>query len=306
MPHKAMSLSHLANLLIAVTVLWLVPAMAIAQESTSVATKDQNSPLPSQVMIEKLTWTEVRDALASGTTTIIIPTGGTEQNGRHMVLGKHNFIVAETARRIAHRLGKTLVAPVMAYVPEGDLEKKTGQMAYPGTISLSTNVFEQVLEQAARSFKVHGFKTIAFIGDSGGNQASQQRVARRLTEQWQAQGIKVIHVSDYYANNGGEALLLKAGETKDTIGSHAGIRDTSELMVVYPDGVDLSKAQKNQDGASGDATKASKSYGEKLLNAKVEAALKQIKALMSRDSAPTNNTPPASKGILSWLLSAIF
>ena len=48
---------------------------------------------PDTVYLEELTWTEVRDALAAGTTTVIIPTGGTEQNGPHMVLGKHNYLV---------------------------------------------------------------------------------------------------------------------------------------------------------------------------------------------------------------------
>lgn len=57
------------------------------------------SPLPaaaqSSVFLEELTWTEVRDAVRGGRTTIIVPTGGTEQNGPHMILGKHNIIVKE-------------------------------------------------------------------------------------------------------------------------------------------------------------------------------------------------------------------
>ena len=72
---------------------------------------------PDTVFLEELTWTEVRDALADGTTTVIIPTGGTEQNGPHMVLGKHNYLVKHKAGEVARRLGNTLVAPVMAYVP---------------------------------------------------------------------------------------------------------------------------------------------------------------------------------------------
>jgi len=43
------------------------------------------------VFLEHLTWPEVSDALRAGKTTVIIPTGGTEQNGRQMVLGKHKF-----------------------------------------------------------------------------------------------------------------------------------------------------------------------------------------------------------------------
>ncbi len=57
-----------------------------------VAEASSSAQMPS-VYLEELTWTEVRGALENGATTVIIPTGGTEQNGPHMVLGKHNFIV---------------------------------------------------------------------------------------------------------------------------------------------------------------------------------------------------------------------
>ncbi len=123
------------------------------------------------VFLEDLTWTEVRDALSVGTTTVIIPTGGTEQNGPHMVLGKHNYLVQYKAGEVARRLGNTLVAPVMAYVPEGDIDPPSGHMRFPGTITTPPEVFEQVLEFAARSLKQHGFLDVALLGDSGGNQS---------------------------------------------------------------------------------------------------------------------------------------
>ena len=50
-------------------------------------------PQPDSVFLEDLTWIEVRDAIAAGKTTVIIPTGGTEQNGPRMALGKHNYLV---------------------------------------------------------------------------------------------------------------------------------------------------------------------------------------------------------------------
>ena len=86
---------------------------------------------PDTVFLEELTWTEVRDAVAAGTTTIIIPTGGTEQNGPHMVLGKHNYLVRHKAGEAARRLGDALVAPVMAYVPEGDVDPAHRAHALP-------------------------------------------------------------------------------------------------------------------------------------------------------------------------------
>src|SRR5215470_18155480 len=89
---------------------------------------------PDTVLLEELTWTELRDLVQSGKTTIIVPIGGTEQNGPHMALGKHNVRVKILAERIARELGNAIVAPVLAYVPEGGLSPATGHMRFPGTI----------------------------------------------------------------------------------------------------------------------------------------------------------------------------
>src|ERR1700679_1025592 len=103
--------------------------------------------------LEDLTWPEVKARMAAGTDTIIIPSGGTEQNGPHIVIGKHNLIVRYTSGEIARRLGNALAAPVIAYVPEGRISPPEGHMMFPGTISLHDETFAAVLEDAARSFK---------------------------------------------------------------------------------------------------------------------------------------------------------
>src|SRR5271169_2991918 len=87
------------------------------------------------VFLEELTWTELRDDIRAGMTTIIVPIGGTEQNGSHMALGKHNVRVRVLSERIARTLGDALVAPVIAYVWEGSYSPPTGHMDFPGTIS---------------------------------------------------------------------------------------------------------------------------------------------------------------------------
>ena len=254
-----------------------------------------------EVEIERMTWIEVRDRVAAGATTIIIPTGGTEQNGAHMVLGKHNFIVAQTARRIARELGDVLVAPVLAYVPEGSIEKMTGHMAYAGTISVPDEVFSAVLEAAAASFKAHGFKTIVLLGDSGPNQAPQKALAVKLNLAWKDSGVRVMNTDNYYAANGGEAMLLAQGETAATIGTHAGIRDTSELMAVEPSGVRLEGAKPDSDGGKGDPTRASVTRGQKLLDLKVKTAVAEIRAAHTMTAAPAS-----APGFFSKLRHLIF
>jgi creatinine amidohydrolase/Fe(II)-dependent formamide hydrolase-like protein/sterol desaturase/sphingolipid hydroxylase (fatty acid hydroxylase superfamily) len=266
----------LRSIAVAAVAVFLVSFAAIPQPLTA--------PLPKTVYLEDMTWVEVREALAHGKTTAIVPTGGTEQNGPHMVLGKHNYIVRRTAGAIAERLGNALVAPVVAYVPEGDIDPPTGHMAFPGTLTIPEPVFAALLEYTARSLRAHGFTTIAFVGESGGNQAMQAKVAARLSEEWAGEGVKVLQVSDYYSANGQVDWLEAQGESEDAIGRHAGIRDSSELMAVYPGGIRTDRLQRDggrsvePTGVIGDPSHASAERGEALLGFKIEAAVRQIRA----------------------------
>lgn len=274
------------NILIACVVVAALALAGLMLHQQSRAPKFLSAPLPGTVYMADMTWVEVREAMRAGYTTVIVPTGGTEQNGPHGVLGKHNFIVRQTAGEIAAKLGKTVVAPVMAYVPEGDIDTKEGHMAFPGTLSLPEDVFAAVLEATARSLKAHGFKLIVFIGDSAGNQAAQSAVAEKLTESWQQDGVRVLQVERYYdpEKNGGMAYLLGDGESRETIGYHMGIRDTSELMAAYPEGVRTDRLEQMQSryseatGANGIPSRATPARGRKLLDLKVAAAVEDIAA----------------------------
>src|SRR2546421_139115 len=135
---------------------------------------------PVRVWLDDYTWTELETAIHAGKTTIIVPIGGTEQNGPHMALGKHNVRVKILAERIALTLGNALVAPVIAYVPEGDIDPPTAHMRFAGTISVPERTFQSVLESTARSFKRHGFRDIVFIGDHGGESKKQQAGGARV------------------------------------------------------------------------------------------------------------------------------
>ncbi len=245
------------------------------------------APAAGSVHMEELTWVELRQAVRAGATVAIVPTGGVEQNGPHMALGKHNYIVRHTAGRIAETLGNALVAPVVSYVPEGAISPPTGHMAFAGTISVPETVFAGILTAAARSLRAHGFKAIAFVGDSGGNQRTQARVAAMLDAEWASAGVRVLHVGDYYAANGQIAWLMARGETRPAIGTHAGIRDTSELMAVFPEGVRTAVARpqggafSEPTGVNGDPSRASAARGVEMLRLKIDAAVRQIRRALA-------------------------
>jgi creatinine amidohydrolase len=243
----------------------------------------QNEP-PTR-FLEEMTWPEVRAAIDSGNKTVLIPTGGTEQNGPQMVLGKHNFIVRETSTKIAETLGNALIAPVMAYVPEGVISPPSGHMRFAGTISLSEATFEAVLEETARSLKQHGFNLICFIGDSGGNQAAQERIAQKLSLEWKHENVRVLAVTDYYSKaNGQDDWLLSQGFTKEEVEGHAALSDTSELMAVNPFLVrsgelkDRVPEDEPKLGVTASSKHASSEIGYKLLPMKIAAAVKQIQS----------------------------
>ena len=237
--------------------------------------------------ISDMTWIEVRDAVQSGIRTVIVPSGGLEQNGPHMIIGKHDRIVTWAARRIAAELGDALVAPVVSYVPEGDYDPPTGNMTRPGTLGVPPAVYAAVLEGIARSLKAAGFETVCFIADHGQSIAPQAEVAGRLTREWSGKGVRVVAVDSYYADAAETAYLRGQGESEAAIGQHATISDTSELMAVHPGGVDLSRLPPGTGdlsglGAYGDPRRATVARGDAMMALKVSAAVAQIRAATGR------------------------
>jgi creatinine amidohydrolase len=233
-----------------------------------------------------MTWVEVRDAIQAGVDTVIVPSGGLEQNGPHMVIGKHDYIVAWAARRIAAELGDALVAPVLSYVPQGDYDPPAGNLAFPGTMGVPAPVFAGMLEGIARSLKLAGFRTICFIADHGPSVAAQAEAAAKLGAEWGGRP-KVLAVDSYYADAAETAYLRAQGETDATIGEHATIADTSELMAVHPGGVDLSRLPASLSsfaglGVVGDPRRSTVARGDAMMALKVGAAVAQIRAATGR------------------------
>ena len=301
-------------------------ALAAQRPADAPATMSSGKP-PDTVMIEELTWAEVRDLVASGTTTVIIGTAGTEQKGPHMADGEHKFVMEYAADKIARALGKTLVAPIVTYVPEGNWDPPNGHMRYPGTITLPEERFVDLLLNAGRSLKAGGFKKVIFVGESGGNRTGMRTAAARLNELWK--GEATAHwIDDYYTKSHDDQNKWITANLKipeDQIGGHANLLDTSELLFVAAKHVRRDRLTGNDypgNGVSGDPAKSSPEIGKVFLQIKIDNALAQIKrqtsgaeppvaepqaprgggggrggqnAMAQPPSGPTMNTAPASK-----------
>ena len=245
---------------------------------------DPKTPRPiaavDSVFIEDLTWMEVRDAMAAGKQTAIVATGGVEQNGPYLVTGKHNVVLRGTTEAIARKLGDALVAPIVQFVPEGDIDPPTIHMPYPGTISLREETFQALLTDICASLKQHGFRRIVLIGDSGGNQAGMKAVAERLNGQWQGK-CRLVFIPEYY-DTGSIAKWLESQGIKQTPeGLHDDFAMEAQMLAVDPksirteqriaagkfkiNGVDLAPAEKTAE------------WGRKIIDRRAEETVALIR-----------------------------
>jgi creatinine amidohydrolase/Fe(II)-dependent formamide hydrolase-like protein len=243
------------------------------------------------VQIEELTSTELRDRIAGGATTVLVPIGGTEQNGAHMVLGKHNVRARVLAGEIARRLGNAVVAPVIAYVPEGSINPPAAHMRFAGTISIPPAAFESVLEASARSFKQHGFRHVFFLGDHGGYQKNEEQVAARLNREWARDPACRVHALLAYYEVTQHAYvdaLRQRGFGPAEIGTHAGLADTALAMAVDQTLVrgvmsrDDFKPGANP-GVQGDPRRATAELGQLGIQQIIETSVAAIRKLTSEN-----------------------
>jgi creatinine amidohydrolase/Fe(II)-dependent formamide hydrolase-like protein len=238
------------------------------------------------VLIEDMTWTEVRDAISAGRTSAIIYVGSTEQNGPHMVIGKHTFIAHYVAQRIAEELGDALVYPTLPFAPTGDPVAKTGHMRFPGSVSLSPTVFDGVVRGIAASAIAAGFRQVYIMGDHGEGQEQLRYVARTLDAKWHAKGVRVRYVSDLYYKEKEQARAYLA-QRHIAPDRHAGTDDTSELLSIDSLWIRRDKLAKSDSteqattGVDGDPTKATRQMGEVFIDYKVADAVAQIRAFRS-------------------------
>lgn len=150
------------------------------------------------VFLEEMTAGEIAAAIRDGFTSVIVATGGLEQNGPNVATGKHNFVLRVTSNAIARKHGKTLVSSIVQFVPEGEINPPTGHMNFPGTISLRQETFEALLTDICSSLRQHSFKNIFLIGDSGGNQEGMENVSRALNSEWHGDSTRVYYIPEYY------------------------------------------------------------------------------------------------------------
>jgi len=243
------------------------------------------------VEFEKMTWVEVRAALAAGKTTALIYTGGVEERGPQNANGGHNLIAHATVEAIARKLGNAIFLPVLPYTPN-DAE------SIPGTIGITNELLAAMLERIAQQAALNGFRNVILMGDHAGGQPQiYQEVARKLDGNLSG-GARVFYCDQVYraANDAFDQYLAKNGYPP---GLHGYLFDTSEIMYLdrddtwvrrdllssaVGDSVVDGKAQfgphSPQNGILGDARRSTAQLGKRAFDLKVDYAVRQIRSLL--------------------------
>ena len=238
---------------------------------------------PPTLLMEDMTMTEVRDAIAAGRTTVLVYSASIESSGPHIVLGKHIYKVKYIGERIARELGNALVAPILPFAPTSDQLNK-----FPGTINLSAETFSRVNEEIVDSLVRTGFKYVVLMGDHGGNQPPLQALAPKLDEKYRARGVRVFFSGDAYAKSDAEieAYLKEHGYPAS---NHGGIADTSEVWAaearsVRPDKIAMGDpigTVMGPTGVQGDPRRSSVALGKMFNDIKVKDGVAEIRRLIA-------------------------
>jgi creatinine amidohydrolase len=214
--------------------------VALAAQPSPIS-PDFNTPRPidavDTLFIEEMTWMEVRDAMRGGKNTVIVATGGIEQNGPYLVAGKHNIVLRATTEAIARKLGNALVAPIIGFVPEGSIDPPSEHMKYPSTVSLSEDTYRRLLTDICSCYRTHGFRQIVLIGDSGGNQKGMQAVVAELSAKWAGGKTSIHFIPEYYNYPGVKKWLESQGIKQTNEGIHDDFAITAMMASVDPSSI---------------------------------------------------------------------
>jgi creatinine amidohydrolase len=242
------------------------------------------------VLIEEMTWPEVKAAIAGGKRRVIVMLAAMEQHGPHLPIGTDTYLGYASGERLARRLGDALVAPVVTigYSP--------GHLPMPGTVTLEEDTLEAVIRDVCRSLGHHGFREIILLCSHGGNYRAIRNVLSALREEHREVRISTITDFDEWLENT-KAFAAREGLDMARLGVHAAQGETSLMLAYRPDLVQMDKACEgfmgdasirwraavpppmdtmSPTGILGDARGATAALGEKMFAERIERVARMI------------------------------
>jgi len=182
------------------------------------------------VLLEEMTWPEVEAAIGAGRTTIVIAVGAVEQHGPHLPLMVDAARGDRLAVEVARRLGDALVAPTIR------IGCSEHHMSFPGTITLRRHTLEAICLDYVVSLARHGFTRVCFVPSHGGNFGPLAEMLPDLRAAVAPQ-CDVVAYTDLigFMAFWKAAVQEIAPELVASVGGHADLAETSEMLCIRPD-----------------------------------------------------------------------
>jgi hypothetical protein len=243
------------------------------------------------VWLEELTQPEFRDLIKDGYTTVLVMTGGVENNDANLSMNKHNINNRLLGEMIARRLGKTLVAPLVTLEPGN-----AGTNVQPGRAGpmLSQATYTALLFDMGNYLRSMGFTEVYYLGDSGGNARGMQAAADSLTKLYADSPVKVTfrHVPEYYNHTSvvqpyiqHELKIpegIRIGDSRGTSGLHEELGIDATLALADPVSIRYEQRKKvGQDEINGikfESLAWLQELGRKVAELRVTTTVKAIEA----------------------------
>lgn len=237
--------------------------------------------------IDQTPWTRVRDELAKGVRTAILPMGCIEQHGPHLPMGADNWSVERLAEMVAER-HECAVLPVIPYGPQFSF------MGFPGSIAIDPELLRRLIVDIGTSLQGHGFDLFVLLV---GHQTSYEPARFAARDLRTHHGLRCA----YFEYPGLEEAAEAAGAVAAPVAGkvHSDDIETSMMLASRPDLVHMEAAPREvpkvpsyfnhvpyswygpllEHGVFGDARPATREKGEQILTAvadRIVAVLRDV------------------------------
>ena len=166
----------------------------------------------------------------------VLPLAATEQHGPHLPLSVDTDLVNGV---VAHTLPHLPVDLPVLFLPTQSVGRSIEHLAFDGTLTLGATTLIQVWLDLAECVARTGVKKLVLLNSHGGNVSSMDIVGRELRAR---HGMTVALVNTFALPLPAEVTGL-FGANEERFGVHGGDVETSMMLALHPDRVDMQKAR---------------------------------------------------------------
>lgn len=258
-------------------------ALSLSLSSQAPRPAHAEPPPPKGVLLETLTWPQAAARLTPEA-VVVIPLGAAaKEHGPHLQLN-NDFLMAEYLKRRVLAAADVVIAPTVSY------SYYPAFVNYPGSTTVPLEAARDTVLSICRTLAAHGPKRF-YILNTG---ISTLRPLKQAHDAAAVEGISLQYFSLATLGQLEKTLLKQPG------GTHADEGETSMMLYMAPEAVDMTKAVKDyhprtgdgpfqrvqglpgvysKSGTWGDATLATREKGQQLTEAAVRIILEELEAL---------------------------